>query len=372
MEQGISVIVPTKGRIDYVRDALLSLVIATKHSPEPVQIIIVDDSSEKDAEVIKTLCENHGVDYFYHRGGVSDARNFGISQAKFPIVFFIDSDCKVSTHIFGEHLKSYSNENIGGCLGITEFVGAKTKASDITEMMPFMHPFKFAKSMEYAPWGPCTNISFRKDILNEVKGFNSFIPPKEGGEDVDLGYRICQLGYKIKCNPNAAVSHSREALRGWSGLIERAFRWGRAEVHLLSQHSENSFFDVPKSTLLFGVLLMVSLFKSFTTHTPIPLLLPFLWISIVTLIQGFCIFYQETSKSSWRELIYSFVSTIVNFVFELGMIVECLYRRKFKLLLFTFIYEERQLYDRWYQGKMKTWSFVISFLILYAIYNFLL
>lgn len=370
MEQGISVVVPTKGRIDYLRETLLSLVIATEHLQKPVQIIIIDDSSEKDAELIKALCENHGADYFYRRGGISDKRNFGISQAKFSIVLFIDSDCKVDKCIFEEHLKCYNNESISGCLGVTEFVGKKTTASNVTEMMPFMHPSQFAKNMEYAPWGPCTNISFRRDILNEVKGFASFLPPKEGGEDVDLGYRIHQLGYKIECNPNAVVFHPREALRGWSGLIERAFRWGRAEAYLLSRHRGKSFFDIPKSALLFSILLIASIFKSFTTHTFILILLPFLWILIVTLIQGFSTFYRETSKNSLKELIYSFISIIINFVFELGTFVECLYRRRLKLLPFTFIYEERQLYDRWYQGKIKIWSFVISFLVLHVIYAF--
>jgi cellulose synthase/poly-beta-1,6-N-acetylglucosamine synthase-like glycosyltransferase len=372
MEQGISVVVPTKGRIDYVKDMLLSVAIATEHSPEPVQIIIVDDSSEKEAKLIKALCENHGIDYFYRRGGASDTRNFGISQAKFPIVFFVDSDCEVDTHIFEEHLKCYRNENIGGCLGVTEFVGEKTMASNVTEMMPFLRPFQFANNMEYALWGPCTNISFRRDVLNKVKGFASFLPPKEGGEDVDLGYRIQQQGYKIKCNSNAVVYHPREALRGWSGLFERAFRWGRAEAHLLSRHREKSFFDIPKSALLFSILLIACLFKSFTTHTFILILMPFLWILIMAFVQSFSTFYRETTKGSWKGFIYSFISIMVDFVFELGTIVECLYRKRLKLLLFTFIYEERQLDDRWHQGKIKAWSFVISFLILYVMYTILL
>lgn len=372
IKQGISVVVPAKGRVNYVKKMLMSLANAREHSREPVQIIIVDDSSEKEAELIRALCEDHGAEYFYRRGGVSDKRNFGIGQAKFPIVLFVDSDCKVNPHIFEEHLKCYGNKSIGGCLGVTEFVGEKTMASNITERMPFMYPSQFANNMEYATWGPCTNISFRRDILNEVKGFASFLPPKEGGEDVDLGYRVQQMGYKIKCNSNAVVSHPREALRGWNGLVERAFRWDRAETHLLSRHSENAFFDVPKSILLIGVLLIVSLFKSFTAHAFSLILMPLLWILIVALVQGFLTSHQETSKGSWEEPIYSFVSIIVNFIFELGMIVESMYRRKLRLLPLTFIYEEGQLYDRWHYGMIKMWSFVISFLILYGIYTILL
>jgi len=372
MGQGMSVVVPAKGRVDYVRGMLLSLVTAREHSQEPVQIIIVDDSSEGEARTIMGLCKNHNAEYFYHRGGVSDKRNFGIGQAKFPIVLFIDSDCKVDIRIFEEHLKCYNNENIGGCVGITEFVGKKTMASNVTEGMPFLSPSQFANQMEYAPWGPCTNISFRKYVLNRVEGFASFLPPKEGGEDVDLGYRVQQLGYKIKCNPNAIVFHLREALRGWSGLIERAFRWGRAEAHLLSRHRANSYFDIPKLTVLFGILLVASLYKGLATHSFSLIFLPFLWLPTVVLIQGFLTSYPETSQGSWKAPIYSSISVIIDFIYELGTIIECLYRTKLSLLPLTFIYEERQLHDRWRQGMIKTWSLVISFLIWYVLYSALL
>ncbi|MBT9166887.1 MAG: putative mycofactocin biosynthesis glycosyltransferase MftF [Syntrophomonadaceae bacterium] len=370
--QGISIVVPTKGRVDYVREMLLGLATAKEHSREPSQIIIVDDSSEKESELIKTLCENYGAEYIYHRNGVSGKRNFGISKAIHPIVLFVDSDCKADVHIFEEHLKCYSDETIGGCVGITEFVGSGTLASNITERMPFMSPSQFASHMEYAPWGPCTNISFRRDILNEVEGFSSFLPPKEGGEDVDLGYRVQQLGYKIRCNPNAIVSHPREALRGWGGLIERAFRWGRAETHLLSRHRANSYFDIPKLTLLFGILLVASLYKGLATHSFSLIFLPFLWLPTVALVQGFLGSYPQTLRGSWKEPIYSSISVVIDFIFELGTIFECLYRAKFSLLPLTFIYEERQLYDRWRQGMIKTWSLVISFLIWYILYIALL
>jgi len=369
IEKGVSVVVPTKGRTNYVRELLLSLSIAKERSLVPVQFIIIDDSSEREAKIINTLCEEHATDYFYSPGGISDKRNFGISKAKFPIVLFVDSDCKVNANIFEEHLNCYrNNESIGGCVGITEFEGKKTIVSTIiTEEMPFTPPHQFAKYLEYAPWGPCTNISFRRDLLNKVKGFFSFMPPEEGSEDVDLGYRIRELGYKIKCNPNAVVFHQREALRGWGGLVKRAFRWGRAEAYLLSHHRENSYIDIPKPTLIFGILFIVSIYESFSTHNLSLIFLPFLWFLFMLLIQGLLVFRQGPSKSSWNEIILSFTSILVDSIFELGMIIECLRQRKLSLLPRKYIYEEGQLHYRWYQGRIKIWSFVISLLILYLI-----
>lgn len=368
MKKGVSVVVPTKGRTDYVKKLLLNLSTAREHSLDPVQFVIVDDSSKEDSRIVNTLCESHNAEYFYLPGGVSDKRNFGIDHARFPIVLFIDSDCIVDVHIFGEHLKCYNDESIGGCVGITEFDGKKTISSIIiTEKMPFIPPHQFAKHFEYAPWGPCTNISFRKELLDKINGFASFMPPEEGSEDVDIGYRIRRLGYKIKCNRCAIVYHPRCALRGWDGLVKKAFRWGRAEAYLLSRHTENSYIDIPKTILIFGVLFIVSVYKSFTTNTFSSILIPFIWFLIMVSIQNFLYYVQGRSKNSRKEIIILFFSILVDYIFEFGTIVECIRQRKFSLLHRKYIYEEGQLRYRWDYGKIKMYSFIFSLIILYII-----
>jgi len=371
--QGISVIVPTKGRTEYVKETLLSLAAAREHCSKSAQIIVVDDSSENEARQIKAICETSGAEYFYYRRGISHKRNFGISQARFPVVLFIDSDCKVDTDIFSEHLKYYSDDNIGGCLGLTEFTGKKTMVSEaVTEKIPIMPPHQFAKHVEYAPWGPCTNISFRRDVLEQVQGFASFLPPKEGSEDVDIGYRVRQLGCKIKCNPNAVVSHPREALGGWNSLIERAFRWGRAETYLLARYSKSSYLDAPKSAIVFGILLVTGACVGVLGQTFSLALLSLLWYVTAIVFQCFVAFHSELRRTSWQEAICSSLSVIVDSVFEIGTIAECFYRRRLRLLPFKFIYEEGQLSSRWHRGMIRIWSFVIAFVIIFVVYIILL
>lgn len=371
--QGISVIVPTKGRTEYVKEILLTLAAAREHCSESAQIIVVDDSSENEARQIKTICETWGAEYFYHRGGVSHKRNFGISQARFPVVLFVDSDCNVDTDILSEHRKCYSDDNIGGCLGLTEFSGEKTMVSEaVTENIPIMSPHQFANHMEYAPWGPCTNISFRRDVLEQVQGFASFLPPKEGSEDVDIGYRIRQLGYKIKCNPNAVVSHPRKALGKWNSLIERAFRWGRAEAYLLSRHSKSSYLDAPKSAIVFGTSLVTGVCMGVLGQTFSFALLSLLWYVTVIVFQCFVAFYSELRRSSRQEAIYSSISVIVDSVFEIGTIAECFYQRRLRLIPFKFIYDEGQLGGRWRRSIVRIWSFVTAFIVIFVVYIILL
>jgi len=372
MEQGISIVVPTKSRVGYLEQLLMSLEVAKERITKPVQIVIVDDSSKKEAKLIKTLCGSHGGEYFYHHGGLSNKRNFGVTQADFPFILFVDSDCWVHPDALEEHLKSYTDESIGGCLGITEFKGDRRNIWNVVEKMPFLHPYQFAKHWEYVSWGPCTNISFRKKVLDDVGGFANILPPKEGGEDVDLGYRVQGMGYKIKCNSIAIAYHTRETWSSWVALIERAFRWGRAEYYLLTRHQKSSYYEIPKPVLLFGILLIISLYGSFRAHILSLILFPFLWLLIAILIQGFLVSYRRRPGSFWKEAIYSSLSIMVDFIFELGMIIECLRHGKMRLMPLKFVYVEGQLYGRWQWGVIKTWSFVISFLILYSVYTILL
>lgn len=369
MEQGVSIVVPTKGRVRYLEQLLISLEVARERTTKPVQIIIVDDSSEKEAELIRTLCESHGAEYFYYHGGISDKRNFGVTQADFPIILFIDSDCWVHPSVIQEHLRSYTNGDIGGCLGITEFKGDKKNIWNVVEKMPFLYPYQFAKHLEYVPWGPCTNISFKKEVLDKVGGFASILPPKEGGEDVDLGYRIQRIGYKIKCNSKAIVYHTRETWGSWNALIERAFRWGRAECYLLIRHQKNSYLEIPKPVLLFSILLIISLYGSFMADSFSLILFPFLWLLMAILIQGLFVSYRRSSGSFLKEAIYSSLSIMVDFIFELGMMIECLRRGKMQLALLKFVYVEGQPYTRWHWGIIKTWSYVVALLVSHLIFT---
>jgi len=141
---------------------------------------------------------------------------------------------------------------------------------------------------------------------------------------------------------------------------------------LLSQHHENSYLDILKPTLLFGILLIVSLCIGFTTHTFSLIFMPFLWFLTVILFQGFLALAKELQRASCKEATCSFISVVVDLVFEFGTMLECVRRRELRLLPLKFVYEEGQLHNRWHRGMIKTWSFVIAFVTIFVIYTILL
>ena len=90
----ISVIIPTFNRADIVTGSIKSVLNQTYSNFE---IIVVDDGSKDDTEsVIKKLITDYGEKLRYFKldenQGTANARNFGVSKAKYDIIAFNDRD----------------------------------------------------------------------------------------------------------------------------------------------------------------------------------------------------------------------------------------------------------------------------------------
>ena len=90
---GISVIIPTYNRAAFLLRALHSVERQTKSCDE---IIVVDDGSEDDTrECVRRFSEECRVPvrYLYQKNkGPAAARNYGISEAQYSFLAFLDSD----------------------------------------------------------------------------------------------------------------------------------------------------------------------------------------------------------------------------------------------------------------------------------------
>lgn len=91
-ENFISVIIPTYNRLQYVQEAIDSVLAQTYRNYE---LIVVDDGSMDDTgEMIKAKYNGRLHYYFQNNQGESVARNYGASKAKGEYLAFLDSDDK--------------------------------------------------------------------------------------------------------------------------------------------------------------------------------------------------------------------------------------------------------------------------------------
>lgn len=88
----VSIIIPVYNTEKYISETINSVVNQTYTDWE---LIIVDDgSTDESASIIKNICANSDkINYYYQKnGGVSEARNNGLSKAKGEYIALLDAD----------------------------------------------------------------------------------------------------------------------------------------------------------------------------------------------------------------------------------------------------------------------------------------
>ena len=109
----LSVIIPVYNTEKYIEKCLDSIVNQTM---KDLEIIIVNDGSIDNSEnLIKKWIQNNpnaNVKYFIkENGGLSDARNFGVTKAKGDYISFVDSDDYLEKDLY-KNLEKYMEQEI--------------------------------------------------------------------------------------------------------------------------------------------------------------------------------------------------------------------------------------------------------------------
>lgn len=108
----VSIVIPVYNVKKYVKKCLKSLIngIGTRKF---VEVIIVDDGSTDGSEVIVDEYQKRSNFKVFHKqnGGLSDARNYGLSKTNGEYVIFIDSDDEVDSNLFGDLLDNILKSN---------------------------------------------------------------------------------------------------------------------------------------------------------------------------------------------------------------------------------------------------------------------
>lgn len=114
MNKKLSIIIPVYNTSKYIEKCLNSILNQTMKS---IEIIIVNDgSTDNSEEIIKKWSNEHEkeieIKYFKkENGGLSDARNYGVTKASGEYITFVDSDDYLETNIY-KNLEKYIDEKI--------------------------------------------------------------------------------------------------------------------------------------------------------------------------------------------------------------------------------------------------------------------
>lgn len=236
----VSVIVPVYNVCDYLNKCLDSLVNQTL---EDIEIIVVNDGSLDNSQVIidkyKEKYPNKINSFIKENGGLSDARNFGISKANGEYIGFVDGDDFVEFNMFEKMYNKakekdfdlvvcdinyiYSNKNkvVSSCLSCDI-----NDASSVRESMIDIYP---------AAW----NKIYKKNLISGNLKFKKNI----WYEDVEFLYRLLPHVKSIGVLNKAFINYVQRDGAITKTFDKRLYHYIDNWNGIVEYYKQNNFYD---------------------------------------------------------------------------------------------------------------------------------
>ncbi|MFH0772914.1 MAG: glycosyltransferase [bacterium] len=191
----ITIVVGTLNRPQVVLRLIEQLIGASKKTP--LEVLVIDQSLAKDYFLLQRQFPQ--MDQFvlihFDKPNTCKYLNYGWMHAKAPIVLYLDDDVTITENTIPAHINAYDNGTIHVVAGRVINDGEKITLDNRVGKVQW-YGAGFTKNFSYEkntyvdfPYG--CNMSFRKQTLKEMKGFDEkLIPPIYAFNEVDLGYRI--------------------------------------------------------------------------------------------------------------------------------------------------------------------------------------
>src|SRR6266403_667522 len=196
------------------------------------EVIVVDDGSTDRTGKIADGFEGIHVIHQENKG-LSAARNVGIAASLGEIVAFTDSDCVVDPDWLHYLVATFLQTGLPAVGGPNlpppedSVVAAGVAASPGGPMEVLLDDVE-------AEHVPGCNMAFRREVLDEIGGFDPIY--RSAGDDVDVCWRLQDLGYRIGFSPAAMVWHFRR--NTMKAYIGQQKGYGKAEALLYFRHPQ--------------------------------------------------------------------------------------------------------------------------------------
>jgi glycosyltransferase involved in cell wall biosynthesis len=243
-QPGISVIICTYNRQDYIIDALESLEHQTLDKKRFEVIVVDNNSPDNTADLVRNYIKDHkGLDAIYTletQQGASFARNKGAMLSRSPLLVFMDDDAIAEKDYLENILKFYeAHPEVSGLGGriipryipeepkwMSHFVSSLVGNFDYSQQTEEFKPGKYPLE---------SNMVIRKDDFTLVGGFNTDLPGVKGtlrigGEGKEFFLKLQKAGKSIYYDPSIIVHHVVEVNKLTSEYMYRvASGIGRGE-----------------------------------------------------------------------------------------------------------------------------------------------
>jgi len=218
----ISIVIPVAGSSDFLSSCLAA--IAAQHQ-RPFEVIVSIDGEDQALESVATSFGSKIVRSVAKRGAAC-ARNHGAQAATGDILLFIDADVVCPPVVTAQILQVFiSNPELAAVFGSYDTEPAEP--GFLSQFRNLLHHYIHQNSSPDSTtfWAGCGAI--RRSVFEDVGGFRE-VPSPSTVEDIEIGYRLTESGYKIRLDKEIWVKH----LKKWTlmsmcfaDLWLRSFAW---------------------------------------------------------------------------------------------------------------------------------------------------
>ena len=219
----ISVVIISKDEAD-LDDTLADVADQASSLADPCEIVVVDASSGR----LDYIRQRHAgavrwLDFQPPPGvrvSIPHQRNVGVREARGDIIVFTDAGCRPRPGWLASLTAPLRQDE---CIvaGITKDPSGEGRWEFAAEKV---------RGVTYLREAATINFAFRRTAFDAVGGFDENF---QYGSDMDFSWRLVDMGYRIRCVPEAIVEHDWGTPRR---NRRRCFAYGKARVHLYHKH----------------------------------------------------------------------------------------------------------------------------------------
>ena len=309
-QPNLSVIIPVYDCARELRLCLDALECSTLRSYE---VIVVDDgSTDGSAITARGRCDR--LVALSANCGPSAARNRGAESARAPILFFLDSDVLVEPDTLERVLRVMTESDSLQAM-FCSYQSDTVPKNFVSQYKNLQHHYTHQISKPIAHTFCGGYGAIRAEVFHAVGGFDEDL---RAMEDVDLGYRLHQMGHKIELHCEIQLTHLKRydlvsLIR--SDVKMRAIPWTQI---MLSRRVFRSDLNLQPGNILSAPLVVLFCMSVLTVPVwPGSLLIAgALLLAIVALNRGFLGFVLRR-----RGLVFALQSLLMTLLFYIYSVV---------------------------------------------------
>jgi mycofactocin system glycosyltransferase len=225
----VTVVVPVRDRSPSLDRCLAAL-------GDAVPVVVVDDGSH-DPGAVAAVCARHGARLLRRprSGGPGAARNDGIDVLDSELVALVDSDCTAEGVWLEALTPMFADPDLGAAAPRVRPRRHGAAPSVLDRFADARSPLDMGRERgEVGPGRKIRYVPTTALVARRTAMAGGFDPDLRVGEDVDLIWRMCDAGHRVRFEPAVTVWHDEPTT--WRAWFGRRFRYGTSGAPLARRH----------------------------------------------------------------------------------------------------------------------------------------